>query len=277
MSEGATVDRYTVFGNPVEHSKSPRIHTLFAEQTGERIHYDLSLAPLDGFEQAVHEFMRAGGCGANVTVPFKRQAFELAAQRSERAELAGAVNTLSFDPDGTIRGDNTDGAGLLRDLTINQGIELAGCEVLVLGAGGAVRGVLGPLLAAGPARVHIANRTVARALSLARQFGARAQVTAGSFDELAGMRFGLIINGTSAGLADEVPALPDDVLTSGGRTCDMVYGDADTAFMRRARELGDTQPLDGLGMLVEQAAESFYVWRGVRPDTAPVIATLRQA
>ena len=268
------VDRYTVFGNPIEHSKSPRIHTLFAEQTGQKMHYDRTLAPLEDFEQHVLAFMRAGGQGANVTVPFKEQAFALAHSHGEQAELAGAVNTLSF-ADGRIRGDNTDGAGLLHDLVDNHGISLAGEQVLILGAGGAVRGVLGPLLAAAPARVHIANRTVARALALVKRFARLGRLTAGSLDELAGQHFGLIINATSAGLEGEAPPLPDDVLAAGGRTYDMLYGDTETAFMQTARALGDAQPLDGLGMLVEQAAESFYIWRGVRPDTAPVIAALR--
>ena len=274
MPEQPGVDRYTVFGNPIEHSKSPRIHALFAEQAGQAMHYDRTLAPLEGFEDSVTDFIRAGGRGANVTVPFKEKAFALAHSHGAQAELAGAANTLSF-ADGRIRADNTDGAGLLRDLVDNHGINLAGESILILGAGGAVRGILGPLLAASPAQVHIANRTVARALALVKQFARLGPITAGSFDELSGLHFGLIINATSAGLGGEVPPLPDDVLAAGGRCYDMVYGDAETLFMKRARALGDSRPLDGLGMLVEQAAESFYIWRGVRPDTAPVITALR--
>ncbi len=266
--------RYTVMGNPVAHSKSPRIHSLFATQTGQKMYYGMTLVPRDGFAEAVQRFREEGGRGANVTVPFKEEAWHLAEHLTPRALRAGAANTLTFSDDG-IRGDNTDGIGLLRDLVNNHGLTLAGRRILVLGAGGAVRGVLEPLLEAQPRLLHIANRTAERARQLATDFADMGAVTGSGIDELGEEQFELIINGTSASLGGEVPALPDHILAPDGRTCDMVYGDKPTAFMDWAREHGDPAALDGLGMLVEQAAESFCIWRGVMPDTAPVIAALR--
>ncbi|NIR61272.1 MAG: shikimate dehydrogenase [Gammaproteobacteria bacterium] len=267
-------DRYAVMGNPVAHSKSPRIHALFAEQTGEPIVYEAILVPVDGFAEAVAEFQRAGGKGLNVTLPFKQEAWALAEERSPRAERARAVNTLVLRPDGTRLGDNTDGAGLIRDLH-NHGLRVAGRRILVLGAGGAARGVLGPLLGERPAAVLIANRTAEKAVVLARDFRDLGPIAGGGFDALAGRTYELVINATAASLEGEVPPVPDAALAEGGWVYDMMYADTPTAFVRWGAARGAGRSLDGLGMLVEQAAESFYLWRGVRPDTAPVLEALR--
>lgn len=269
------MDRYAVIGNPIAHSKSPRIHALFAEQTGEDLTYEALLAPLDDFAGIVQRFRDAGGKGLNVTVPFKQQAYDLVDSQSDGAVLARAVNTISFEEDGRSRGDNTDGIGLLRDLQDNHGIEIHGRRVLMLGAGGAVRGVLGPLLEAGPESVLIANRTPARAIELAGVFARLGPVSGGGLKALQGLSFELIINGTSASLAGEVPEIPDDVLVPGGCCYDMFYADGPTAFVRWGEAHAAAESIDGLGMLVEQAAESFLIWRGKRPRTGPVIAALR--
>lgn len=263
-------DRYAVFGHPIAHSKSPQIHAAFARQTGQDMSYEAILAPLDGFAGCVANFIAAGGRGANVTVPFKEEAFRLANRLSRRAERAGAVNTLTFD-DG-ILGDNTDGAGLVSDLTRNLHCALAGKRILLVGAGGAARGVVEPLLEQQPARLVIANRTVSRAQELADLFGRG--VTACGFDTTGGP-FDLVINATAASLAGELPPLSPAIFTSDTLAYDMMYG-RDTPFLAFARVQG-AATADGLGMLVEQAAEAFFVWRGVRPDTAPVIASLRAA
>ncbi|OJW58771.1 MAG: shikimate dehydrogenase [Thiobacillus sp. 65-1059] len=263
-------DRYAVFGHPIAHSKSPLIHAAFARQTGQDMTYEAILAPKDGFADSVAQFVAAGGRGANVTVPFKEQAFALANRRSPRAERAGAVNTLTFDAGG-IRGDNTDGAGLVADLTRNLHCTLASKRILLLGAGGAARGVIEPLLEQAPAALVIANRTVSRAQELAGLFGRG--VAACGFDGL-DTPFDLIINATAASLAGELPPLSPRVFAAGALAYDMMYG-RDTPFLGFARAHG-AATADGLGMLVEQAAEAFYLWRGVRPDTAPVIANLRQ-
>ena len=261
-------DRYAVFGHPIAHSKSPQIHAAFARQTGQDMSYEAILAPKDGFADSVAAFIAAGGRGANVTVPFKEDAFRLAGRLSPRAERAGAVNTLRFDAD--ILGDNTDGAGLVADLTRNLGCVLAGKRVLLLGAGGAARGVIGPLLDQQAAEVVIANRTVSRAQELAALFGRGA--SASGFDAL-DTPFDLIINATAASLAGELPPLSPRIFTADTLAYDMMYG-RDTPFLDFARSHG-TATAGGLGMLFEQAAEAFYLWRGVRPDTAPVIAALR--
>ena len=266
-------DQYAVIGNPIEHSKSPGIHSLFAAQSGQDMHYQRILGPLDDFAGEVQRFIAAGGRGLNVTVPFKEQAFALADQLSERAQRAGAVNTLSFE-DGRILGDNTDGAGLVRDLGCNHSFNFAGSRILLLGAGGASRGVLFPLLAEGPAMLTIANRTLAKAQALA-ELADDARVQASGFDELGAQRYDLIINGTAAGLSGEVPPIPDDCLDSGGWTYDMMYANEPTAFVRWGQAHGAAKALDGLGMLVEQAAESFRLWRGCVPDTEPVIRAMR--
>jgi shikimate dehydrogenase len=262
-------DRYAVFGNPIAHSKSPRIHALFAAQTGQDMAYEALLAPLDGFAAAVQSFVSAGGKGANVTVPFKEAAFRLATDLTPRAEAAGAVNTLSFAA-GKIRGDNTDGAGLVRDLSANLACALAGKRILILGAGGAARGVILPLREASPAEIFIANRTAEKAVQLATAFC----VEGGGFSALAGRRFDLVINATSAGLSDAPLPLPEGVFATDGLAYEMLYG-RETPFMQQAREAG-CRVADGLGMLVEQAAAAFFVWRGVRPETAPVLQSLRQ-
>ncbi len=270
-------DRYAVFGNPIAHSKSPQIHARFAEQTGQVLTYTAEHIEDNDFEASVERFLQGDGKGLNITVPFKERAWALAQWRSERAELAGAVNTLYRQDDGRIAGDNTDGIGLVRDLADNNGVTLNGARVLVLGAGGAVRGVLQPLLAAGVASILVANRTVARAETLAELFAEDGRVQACGFDQVPAEAFDLIVNGTSASLQGELPPVPS--ATVGARTAcyDMMYGAEPTPFCRWASELGAAQVIDGLGMLVEQAAESFRIWRGVQPDTAPVIAAMRAA
>ena len=268
-------DHYAVMGNPIAHSKSPRIHTLFAEQTGEQLDYRAILVELDGFAKAVDAFREEGGKGLNITVPFKEQAWSLATERSMRAELAGAVNTLSLDQDGELRGDNTDGAGLVRDLLANHGATLAGRRILLLGAGGAARGVLEPLLAEKPALLVIANRTADKAVELARLFCELGRVEGCGLDDVAGQSIDVLINATAASLSGEVPAIAGDTVTPASWCYDMMYGDKPTAFMEWARAQGAMHVTDGLGMLVEQAAESFYIWRDVRPGTAPVIEALR--
>lgn len=268
-------DRYAVIGHPIAHSKSPRIHAEFARQTAQDLSYERILGSLDDFAGDVRRFFAAGGRGMNVTVPFKEQAWALAERRSPRAESAGAVNTLTPLPAGVIAGDNTDGPGLVRDLAVNHGFAFAGRRVLLLGAGGAARGVLRPLLETGLAELVIANRTAVRAVELAAAAEGLGPVRGCGLETLPGQRFDLIINATSAGLAGAVPPLPEDCLAEGGWTYDMLYGDEPTPFCRWGLAHGAAQALDGLGMLVEQAAESFHLWRGVRPDTRPVIALLR--
>ena len=268
------VDQYAVMGNPIAHSQSPRIHALFAAQTGQNLEYRAIRVEPGGFAAAARAFRAAGGRGLNVTVPFKPDAWVFADVLSARAERAGAVNTLSFGPDG-VRGDNTDGPGLVRDLRDNHGCELAGRRILLLGAGGAARGVLQPLLLERPAQVLIANRSASKALDLALRFTDLGQVSGCGFADLAGRVFDLIIHATAAGLEDAVPPLPPGVLAADGWCYDLMYGHEPTAFVRWGREQGAAQSLDGLGMLVEQAAESFHLWRGVWPETAPVIAALR--
>ena len=267
-------DLYCVFGNPIAHSKSPLIHARFAVQTAQDLVYQARLAPLEGFAEAVGEFIAEGGKGANVTVPFKEEAFRLATRRTERAERAGAVNTLIFGG-GEIVGDNTDGAGLVRDLEANLSFAPAGKRVLVLGAGGAVRGVLGPLLDAGVAEIVIANRTADKAQALAALFAGPTPVRGGGYDALAGQDFDLVINGTSASLSAELPPLPPGVFAPGSLAYDMMYGKGDTPFLSFARAQGAVRAADGLGMLVEQAAEAFRVWRGVRPEARPVLEFMR--
>jgi len=261
-------DRYAVFGHPIAHSKSPQIHAAFARQTGQDMSYEAILAPKGGFAASVAAFIAAGGRGANVTVPFKEEAYRLASRLSPRAQHAGAVNTLVFD-DG-ILGDNTDGAGLVADLTRNLHCALAGKRILLVGAGGAARGVIEPLLDQTPAEFVIANRTFSRAQELADLFGRG--VRACGFDAL-DTPFDLVINATAASLAGELLPLSPRIFTAGTLAYDMMYG-RDTPFLAFARSHG-AATADGLGMLVEQAAEAFYLWRGVRPDTAPVIVALR--
>jgi len=280
-------DKYAVIGNPITHSKSPLIHRMFAEQTGQDISYEVILAPLDGFAATVERLRKEGYKGCNVTVPFKFEAFNIATELSERARSAQAVNTLSFDGC-TILGDNTDGAGLVRDIEQNLKLTLQDHNVLLLGAGGAAWGVSLPLLESG-ANIYNYNRTPDKAQQLShalqiflkRDLYTRKGLKYGlpnfvnSYAELSSKQFDFIINATSAGLTDSEISLPETIFAPGALAYDMMYG-RETPFMRFAREQG-AQVSDGLGMLVEQAAEAFYIWRGVRPDTAPVIAALRAA
>ncbi len=262
-------DRYAVLGNPISHSKSPLIHAMFAKQTGQDISYEAIAAPLDGFQTTIERLRSEGYKGCNVTVPFKFEAFSCATELTGRANAAQAVNTLSFD-EKQITGDNTDGAGLVSDIEINLGVTLQSKRVLLMGAGGAAYGVVLPLLTAGAA-LTIANRTAEKASELAAQFS---DVTGGSYQDLAGQQFDVVINATSAGLSDSEVPLSQDIFAPGALAYDMMYG-RETPFMAFARKQGATVA-DGLGMLVEQAAEAFTIWRGVRPDTKPVIAALRK-
>jgi shikimate dehydrogenase len=269
---------YAVVGNPISHSKSPRIHSLFARQTGEKLEYTAIQAPVNDFSGVVTGFFSRGGLGLNVTVPFKEEAWNLADCRTERAEKAGAANTLYMDPEKYLTADNTDGIGLVTDLVRNHGVSLAGARVLVLGAGGAVRGVLGPLLAQRPASLTIANRTVARAEGLVSLFADEAKdasIDACGF-ETPEAPFDVIINGTSASLQGDLPPLNPAVIAPHTVVYDMMYSLDNTPFNQWAMDQGATRVFDGLGMLVEQAAESFRVWRGIRPDTASVIEVLRR-
>lgn len=270
-------DRYAVMGNPIAHSLSPRIHRMFVEQTGQAISYEAILVPLDGFHRAVETFTSADGKGLNVTLPFKPDAWALVDKRTPRAELAGAVNTIVMHENGLLTGDNTDGAGLLRDLTINHAAVIEDREILILGAGGTVRGILEPLLAANPARLTIANRTRERARKLAAEFGDVGNVQGCGLDDLNDQQFDLIINGTAASVKGEVPIIPDGVLRPGGWCYDLFYSSQPTAFVRWGVAHGAAKSLDGLGMLIEQAAESFALWRGLWPNTSDVGADLRKS
>ncbi len=270
-------DHYAVFGNPIDHSLSPRIHNSFAVQTGQDMDYQRQLVALEQFEPAAREFFAAAGCGLNITVPFKLDAYSFAGQLSKRARQAGAVNTLLRQPDGTVLGDNTDGVGLVRDITRNLGWSLQGRRVLILGAGGAVRGVLAPLLQQQPGELVIANRTVAKAQQLAQAFGALGPIVGLGYDELPAVGFDLVINATSASLSGKMPDLPASILAPGALAYDMVYGADPTVFMRWASACAAAEVADGLGMLVEQAAESFHLWRSVMPQTAPLILEIRES
>lgn len=268
------LDSYAVIGNPISHSKSPYIQNQFAQQTGEAVMYSTLFAPIDKFAQTVCDFRDSGGKGLNVTVPFKEDAWHFASDLTDLAKRAGAVNTLIFHDNGEVTGANTDGIGIVRDLQQNHGIVLHNKRILVLGAGGAVRGVLQPLLAENPAQLMIANRTVEKALTLANDFADLGSIVGGGFDDIANRQFDLIINGTAASLQGEVPPIPKTCLAAQGSCYDMMYSATeDTAFVAWAKQQGAKKSLDGLGMLVEQAAESFYLWRGIRPDTKAVLAS----
>ena len=269
------MDRYAVIGNPVAHSLSPAIHSLFARETGEAMAYERLLVELGAFGRGARAFFQEGGCGANVTLPFKIDAFDFADARSPRAERAGAANFLMRRADG-IFADNTDGAGLVTDLAVNQGFDIRGKRVLLAGAGGAARGVLAPLLACSPARVVIANRTPERAYQLAQAFASLGPVEGCALEDVGRASFDLLLNATSTSTRGEALALDDAVFANATLAYDMAYGPAARAFTARARGLG-ARACDGLGMLVEQAAESFVLWRGRRPSTAPVLAELRAA
>ncbi|MBK1648355.1 shikimate dehydrogenase [Rhabdochromatium marinum] len=269
-------DRYAVIGNPIAHSKSPAIHAAFARQTDQDMEYDRILGQLDDFSADVRAFVAAGGRGLNVTLPFKELAWKLLDDISERAKDARAVNTLSVLDGGLLHGDNTDGLGLIRDLADNHGFSFVGRSVLLVGAGGAARGVLRPLLETGVAALTIANRTAEKAVALAQSARTQGPVCGCGLDQLGDQQFDLIINATSAGLSDRALELPSGCLAERGWVYDMFYGDQPTDFCRWGLAQGAKNVIDGLGMLVEQAAEAFLIWRGLRPETAPVITALRE-
>jgi shikimate dehydrogenase len=270
-------DQYAVVGNPIGHSRSPTIHRAFAKQTQQALDYCAIELPLEGFEDGVRKLHQHGFKGLNVTVPFKLAAWNLCDERSPRAEDAGAVNTLIFSDEGKITGDNTDGAGLTRDLINNHHALIKHRRILILGAGGAVRGVLAPILLLGPTNITISNRNEDKARELADEFSSMGDIKTCNYEDLGGEKFDLIINGTSAGLTQHVPPIPNEVLGINSICYDMMYNTlAPTAFVRWAQSRGATRAIDGLGMLVEQAAESYFIWRGVRPATADVILSLRQ-
>lgn len=268
------LDSYAVIGNPIAHSKSPLIHTTFAQQTHQSLQYTAILAPFDGFYTIVTDFCQQGGKGLNVTVPFKLAAFRFATRLTERATIAQAVNTLKFEDD-EILGDNTDGAGLVRDIESNLGIPVATKRILLMGAGGAAQGVILPLLQQRPSILAIANRTPHKAEALQQQFISYGNIIAGDFMGFSDEHFDIIINATSASLHNALPELPASIFARATLAYDMMYSHEPTRFLKFARQNGARQLADGIGMLVEQAAESFFLWRGIRPQTKPVIAMLK--
>jgi shikimate dehydrogenase len=275
------VSKYAVLGNPVGHSKSPLIHSLFAKQTGQAITYDAIPVEEGEFDSFVRSFFAEGGGGLNITVPYKGKAFNLADSCSDRAELAQAVNTLFLDDQGAICGDNTDGIGLVTDLKRNNSVTLAGKRMLILGAGGAVRGVLASFVYENMAAISIVNRTLSKAESLVEEMQSFAPLAALSYDQLEaaaleGENFDLIINGTSSSLQGDLPSLNANLIAPGCCCYDLMYSATDTPFVEWGKKQGAAQNIDGLGMLVEQAAEAFALWRGVRPSTAEVISQLRE-
>ena len=272
-----TIDRYAVFGNPIAHSRSPQIHQQFARQCGQVLSYSAELAEIGQFEQAIRQFIENGGKGMNVTVPFKEDAWQLADSRSERAQRAGAVNTLMLKADGSLYGDTTDGAGLVNDLTKNHAITITDRDILIIGAGGAVRGVLEEILLQQPASLVITNRTKAKAVQLAADFSTLGNISGCGLDEVGERNFDIVINGTSASLQGDLPPLPGTIFKTGACSYDMMYAAQPTPFMQWSTQNGAGQVFDGLGMLVEQAAESFYIWRGVKPETAEVITAIRNS
>ncbi len=269
------MNQYAVMGNPVAHSLSPAIHHAFAKQTAQSLQYQAILVEQGKFPAAVSDFFSQGGKGLNVTVPFKQEAWALAQQRSADAEIAGAVNTLLVNAAGDLQGHNTDGIGLIRDIRQNLAVSLEGKDVLILGAGGASRGILLPILRESPASLTIANRTIARAEALACAFEGHGKINAIGLDQLEACQVDWLINATSASLQGDLPPLPAGVLRPGAACYDLMYSSQPTPFCRWARQAGATLAVDGLGMLVEQAAEAFYLWRGIRPDTSALIQKLR--
>jgi len=269
-------DRYAVMGNPIGHSLSPFIHTEFARQTGQNMEYTAIQVDDGGFNQAVGNFRASGGKGLNVTLPFKQDAWRLVDTHSSDAARAGAVNTIVFQQDGSLFGDNTDGIGLVRDIVVNHQYQISNRRLLLMGAGGAARGVLHPLLAQGPAELVIANRTADRAVALAADFMGTAKVSGCGYSELDQREFDLVINATAASLHGELPPLPEKILAPQACCYDMMYGQGTTVFLQWAAEHGAALCVDGLGMLVEQAAAAFELWRKVRPDSIAVIKLLRE-
>lgn len=268
------IDRYAVFGNPIGHSKSPFIHTLFARQTNQSLTYTAECAPVGGFIEAAKAFFADGGKGCNVTLPFKEDAYQFASRLTERAQLAGAVNTLKKLDDGEIIGDNTDGAGLVQDLLQHQ-VVLEGARILIIGAGGAARGVIKPLLDQKPTSLTITNRTFSKAEELAELFSAYGPVTAKEMNTIA-EEYDVVINSTSASLSSELPAISSSVFATNSTSYDMMYGKGDTTFNQWAKQHGAAYAYDGLGMLVGQAAESFMLWRGLRPGAKQILRELRK-
>lgn len=267
-------DCYAVFGHPINHSKSPKIHQLFAEETQQSIVYEAQDVSAEQFTSVANGFFANGGKGLNCTVPLKELAWRFADHLTERAQLSKAVNTLALQSDGSILGDNTDGHGLITDLVTNHDITLSGKRILILGAGGASRGIIAPILEQSPLSLTLANRTVEKAINLANEFNTKGGITGCGFDQLQHNAFDLIINATSASLNDEIPPIPKEILTDNGYCYDLAYSNKPTAFVRWGLENNALKSLDGLGMLVEQAAEAFFIWRGVRPKTRPVIELL---
>ncbi|MCZ6475348.1 MAG: shikimate dehydrogenase [Gammaproteobacteria bacterium] len=274
-AKGTKPDRYAVVGHPVDHSRSPLIHQLFARQTGENITYELIDASPEEFEVAVRGFAAAGGKGLNITSPHKQAAFEISTERGHAADRAGAVNTLTFLPGGAIRGDNTDGMGFILDLTANHEQDINAKRILVLGAGGATRGILAPLLEAEPAELVLANRTLERAAALVEQFQSSGKLTACRFTDLDDLApFDLVVNATSAGTHGETPPFPPSCVGSVSFCYDLAYALKGTPFVAWARKHGARKAVQGWGMLVEQAAESYQIWRGMRPDTEHILKKL---
>lgn len=271
------IDQYAVVGNPIAHSKSPQIHKLFAEQTGQRIKYTKNLVAIGDFHNEVSAFFNKGGRGLNVTLPFKQLAFDFASNTTSRAKVAKAVNTLTLNQDGLTLGDNTDGIGLVNDIRFNLGWDLKGKRILVLGAGGAVQGILQALLDLHPQHIVVANRSVDKALDVAKQFSESGYILGCSLDVLDGQEFDVVINGTSASLTGSGLSLPQSIVSSPSSLCyDLMYGSKPTPFMKWAADIGAVTS-DGLGMLVEQAAEAFFIWRGVRPETQSVVQKVRSS
>ncbi|MGH8685911.1 MAG: shikimate dehydrogenase [Nitrosospira sp.] len=268
-------DLYAVIGNPIAHSRSPLIHAEFSRQTGQDVRYEAILAPANAFAATVEIFRRRGGKGMNVTVPFKLEACKISSRLTERARAAQAVNTLVFDA-GEILGDNTDGAGLVRDIIFNLEFSLRAKQVLLMGAGGAARGAMLPLLEHQPSMLTIANRTKQKAHELQQQFSCYGNIISGDYADLRGRKFDLVINATSASLNGKLPLLPPGIFAGESLAYDMMYGGEHTPFLQFAKQQGVKRLADGIGMLVEQAAESFFLWRGIRPQTAPVIEMLQK-
>ena len=267
-------DHYAVIGSPIRHSKSPKIHTLFAEQTNQSLEYMAQEVVPERFKASVSKFFKEGGKGLNCTLPLKELAWAYADFSTDRAELSKAVNTLALQEDGTVMGDNTDGCGLVTDLIVNNQVQIKGSRVLILGAGGACRGILAPILEQSPHDLMLANRTPQKARDLAVEFCLQGEIEGCGFADLKCQQFDLIINATSSSLNDDMPPLPVDILAENGVCYDLAYGNRPTTFVRWGIMRNAKKSLDGLGMLVEQAAEAFYIWRKVRPDTKPVIDAL---